>query len=258
MKKCKNGILEGKVSIVTGGARGIGKEIAKLFSIEGSNIAIIDNNLNSASETAKEIERLSNKEAIALKVDVSQKHEVNNSVKIILEKFKKIDILVNNAGIFESESLMECTEESWDRIIDVNLKGTFLCTQAVAGEMIKNKYGKIINISSCSAIQAYEGETGAYGASKAGVLALTRIHAVELGRHCIYVNAILPGFTATEMASQSLLNDETKSFWIEKTALKKIATPSDQANVALFLASSLSGHVTGEGIIVSGGEVMGQ
>lgn len=250
-------LLDKRVTIITGGARGIGKAIANLFAKEGSDVVIADLDLDQAIKTAKEIGKETNRKALSLKLDVSKKNEIDEMVKKIIEKFGKIDILVNNAGFNKPTPFFDFTEELWDKIIDVNLKGTFLCTQAVAREMVKRHYGKVINISSCSGIHPNPGET-AYGSAKSGVLALTRDNAFELGIHGIYVNAILPGMTDTELTRKYLLNEETEPIWAEKTSLKKIAKPEDQANTALFLASNLSDHITGEGIIVSGGEVMRQ
>ena len=250
-------LLQDKVSIITGGARGIGKAIAETFAREGSAVVIADINKDAASKTANEINNSTKVKTLALEVDVSNKKSVDSMVKKTIDKFGKIDVLVNNAGVQEPTPFLDFTEELWDKIIDINLKGTFLCSQAVAKEMVKRKSGKIINISSCSGIHPNPGET-AYGASKAGMLALTRDNAFELGKYGINVNAILPGLTDTYLTRQSILNDKTEPIWIEKTALKRIGKVEDQANVVLFLASYLSGHVTGEGIIVSAGEVMGQ
>lgn len=251
-------LLNEKVAVVTGSAGGIGKAIACVFAKEGSGIVIADINIGLAKETANYIKENINNNVTAVEVDVTSKKSVDKMVQDAIKKFNKIDILVNNAGTQKPTPFLEFTEKIWDQIIDVNLKGTFLCSLAVAKEMIKRKYGKIINISSCSGIHPNPGET-AYGASKAGMLALTRDNAFELGIFGITVNAILPGMTDTELNRKiNVLNDKNEQFWIEKTALKKIAKPEDQANVALFLASHLSDHITGEGIIVSAGEVMRQ
>ena len=250
-------LLKDRVSIITGGARGIGKGVAKLFALEGSSVVIVDNDLDAAISTAEEIKNISGAQTIAIKTDVSKKAEIDGMVRKVIDKFQKIDILVNNAGVYKAVPFLEFTEELWDWIIDINLKGTFLCTLAVAKEMVKRNHGKIINISSCSGIHPNPGET-AYGTSKAGMLALTRDNAFELGKYGIYVNAILLGLTDTEMTRSNILDDKTEPVWAGKTALNKIAKIADQANVALFLASHLSDHVTGEGIIVSAGEVMRQ
>ena len=250
-------LLEGKVAVITGAATGIGRAIAECFAEEGSDVMIADIDIENAKKTAEKIHTETGKEIIAQEVDVSNKGSVDNMVKAAIIKFNKIDILVNNAGIQKPMPFLQFNEEIWDRIIDINLKGTFLCSLAVAKEMVKRKFGKIINVSSCSAIHPNPGET-AYGPSKAGIVALTRNNAYELGIYGIRVNAILPGITDTELTRRHFLNAKTESEWIEKTALKRLGKPKDQANVALFLASHLSDHVTGEAIIVSAGEVMRQ
>ena len=250
-------LLEGKVAIITGGANGIGKAIAKTFAKEGSDLTIVDIDIGGAKKTAAEIERDTNRKTLVLRVDVSKKIDIDEMVKKTIEKFGKIDILVNNAGIYKPIPFFDITEELWDKTIDVDLKGVFLCAQAVAKEMVKNNYGKIVNISSVSAFRPNMGET-AYGPAKAGVMALTRDSALELGEHGVYVNAVLPGMIDTRVTRPLLLNEETEPIWTERTPLKKIGKPKDPANVALFLASYLSDHVTGEGVIVTGGEVMGQ
>lgn len=248
-------LLENRVAIITGAATGIGKAIANVFAKEGSDLTIADVDIDRAKITASEIEKDTGRKTLALKVDVSKKSNADEMVEKTIEKFGKIDILVNNAGIYRPLPFFDFTEELWDRVIDIDLKGTFLCTQAAAKEMAKRHYGKIVNISSVSAMRPNLGET-AYGPAKAGVLALTRDNAFELGVFGIYVNAVMPGMTDTELTRSSLLNKETEPIWAEKTPLKKIAKPEDPANAALFFASYLSDHITGEAIIVSGGEVM--
>jgi NAD(P)-dependent dehydrogenase (short-subunit alcohol dehydrogenase family) len=248
-------LLAGKVTIITGAAQGIGRSIANLFAYEGSDLVLSDIDINKTEKTAIKIEKDTKRKVLALKVDVSNKSEVEEMVKIALNKFGKIDILVNNAGLLKVIPFLEFSEEAWDKIIDVNLKGAFLCSQVIAKEMIKKSSGKIINISSCAAVQPDPGLV-AYGPSKAGILALTRNTALELGKYGINVNAILPGMTDTEMTRPTILNSETEADWIKKTALKRLGKPEDQAKVALFLASNLSDHVTGESIIVSAGETM--
>lgn len=250
-------LLKNKIAIITGGARGIGKAISEIFAREGSKVVVADINKEEALKTASEIINSTKIKAIGLEVDVLNKKSIDVMVEKVVKTYGKIDILVNNAGVYKPMPFLDFSEELWDRIININLKGTFLCTQAVAQEMAKRKSGKIINISSCSGIHPNPGET-AYGVSKAGILALTRNNALELGKYGINVNAILPGLTDTYMTRQSILNEKTEPAWIEKTALKKIGKAEDQGNVVLFLASYLSDHVTGEGIVVSAGEVMRQ
>lgn len=249
-------LLENKTAIVTGGARGIGRAICELFSSEGANVVIADSNYKESEKLSKKIRGKSNRECLAIKTDVSVEKEVTNLVNSVLENFETIDILVNNAGILLHKLIIEIREEEWDNVINNNLKGVFLCSKHVAKTMIKNHSGKIINISSLSAINAVK-EEGAYSASKAGILGLARVLALELGEYGINVNSICPGFTKTEMTSKAwLVEPGALDEWKQKTALKKIGKPLDQARVALFLASHLSDHMTGVAINVSAGEVI--
>ena len=190
--------LENKVSIITGAASGIGKAIAKLFAEEGSDIVLTDINIEKARESASEIRQNTGRRILALKLDVTLRDSVDKMVKNTIKEFSRIDILVNNAGIAKEMPLLEFSEEWWNRIMDVNLKGTFFCIQEVGKAMVKQSSGKIVNISSGSAINPYFYQA-AYGPSKAGVVSLTRNAALELGVYGINVNAILPGTTGTEM-----------------------------------------------------------
>ena len=251
-------LLENKVAIITGAASGIGKAIALIFTKEGADVVIADIDFDKAKKTAEEIEATNIRKALPLKVDVSAKSEVEEMVKKVMNKFGKIDILVNNAGIAKEMPLLEFDEEWWDKIINVNLKGAFLCIQSVGKIMVKQSRGKIINVSSGSAINPYYYQA-AYGPSKAGMVSLTRNAALELGKYGINVNATLPGTTATEMGLAYIEKEgKTKEDIINETVLRRLGTPEDQAKVVLFLASELSDHVTGEAIIVSAGQFMRQ
>ena len=251
-------LLDKKVAIVTGGAQGIGRAISELFCKEGANVIIADINIGKSMELSNFLTEKYERECIGIKVDVSKKDDVENMVRSTVERFGKIDILVNNAGILVEDFILDITEDEWDKIHDINLKGAFLCAQAVAKEMIKQKSGKIISISTCSAKKPTL-KQAAYSASKAGILGFNRVLALELGRYGINCNVILPGATDTEMVRSTFITSpEIEMEWIEKTALKRLGKPVDQANVALFLASYLSDHITGESIIVSAGEMMGQ
>lgn len=178
-------------------------------------------------------------------------------IKSAVERFKRIDILINNAGILKLMPILDFNENIWDEVIDINLKGAFLCTKYAAREMIGNNYGKIINISSNAAIHPNLGHA-AYSASKAAINSLTRGSAFEFGKYEIRVNAILPGMTDTDMSRSLHLTKETEEVWKEKNCLKRLGKPIDQAKVALFFALELSDHITGEAISVSAGEMMRQ
>ncbi|MEE8325148.1 MAG: SDR family NAD(P)-dependent oxidoreductase [Candidatus Humimicrobiaceae bacterium] len=251
-------LLKDKIAIVTGGARGIGRAICHEYSKEGADIILGDIDIDKAKKTSKELEDLFNRKCIAVKLDISNRKNVEEVIGETINIFGKIDILVNNAAIFFEEYIVDMKEEQWDRLMDINLKGTYLCSQAVGRHMIKQKGGKIITISSCTAKKPTLKEA-AYSASKAGVIGFNRVMAAEFGPYGINCNAILPGATDTEMIRKTFLTSpEIENEWIEKTALKRLGKPVDVARVALFLASGLSDHITGEGIVVSAGEMMSQ
>lgn len=246
--------LKGKVVLVTGSSSGIGKGIALNFAKEGANVIVnYHKRVESAHEVAREIKRLG-REAIVVKADVSSADEVSNMVSIGWEKFGKIDILVNNSGITRRCSLIETELEQWNDILNVNLTGVYLCSQAVAKKMVQDGiYGKIINISSINSYQV-EVNRGPYNASKGGVNALTRSLAVELGPHHINVNAIAFGNIAgTNIDSEFLMNKDIVTGIIARTPLRYIGTVEDCVGPALFLATDDSKYVQGEIIVVDGG-----
>jgi NAD(P)-dependent dehydrogenase (short-subunit alcohol dehydrogenase family) len=251
-------LLKNTVSIITGGSRGIGKAIAFLFAKEGSDIVLADIDLKGIKNIADEITSTTGRKCITIDVDISKKADVESMVSAAIEKFGKVDVLVNNAGILLHRSILDMTEEEWDRVIDVDLKGYFLCSQAAGKEMVKKRSGKIIHISSCSAKKPTP-EEAAYSAAKAGILGFNRVLAAELGPYGINCNSILPGATDTEMIRSTFLTSpDIEEEWIDKTALKKLGKPEDVAKAALFLASDLSDHITGEVLVVSAGEMMSQ
>jgi len=244
--------LEGKVALVTGGGRGIGKEIAMLFAREGADIVIWDVNPLDAENTCKEIEALGRKTSSG-QVDVTDYAKVEEAVNKILDKFSKIDILVNNAGITKDNLLLRMSQAEWDAVINVNLKGTFNCTKACARPLIKQRQGKIVNIASIIGIMGNAGQAN-YAASKAGIIALTKTAAREMGSRNINVNAIAPGFIQTAMTDK--LPDELKQKMLSNIPLGKLGSPKDVANACLFLASNEADYITGQTIVVDGGMVM--
>ena len=244
--------LEGQVAIVTGAGQGIGREIALTLAGEGAAVVVNDVNIESAGQVAGEIKSQGGR-ARPVKADVSNGEEVNKLVRETLDSFKKIDILVNNAGFGKLIPAVEITEAQWDSIIDVNLKGQFLCSQAVAKHMIAQKRGKIVNIAALSGRVAMPG-LAAYGASKGGVLQMTKVLAVEWGEYNINVNAVNPGITMTSLVESAFKEkpDLLKGY-IERIPLKRAARTEDIANAVLFLVSSESDDITGQEIIVDGG-----
>lgn len=244
--------LVNKVAIVTGATSGIGRAIIMRFAQEGADVVIVYLRSPLANEVVKEVKTLGRK-TIAVKVDVSNFSEVDQMVQQAVAKFGKVDILVNNAGTTSGRALLpEMTEEEWDRVISVNLKGYFVCTLLVARQMMKQKRGKIINISSIAADTTMAGQS-AYVASKGGVNSFTRAAAIDLAPYHINVNTIAPGSTDTPMLKMEPDDLEKRK---AKIPLGKLARPEDIAAVALFLASEDSDHVTGSTIVVDGGEVI--
>ncbi|MCM8792260.1 MAG: 3-oxoacyl-[acyl-carrier-protein] reductase [Candidatus Omnitrophica bacterium] len=244
--------LKDKVSLITGAARGIGREIAFVLGREGAKVLICDINIEEALKTKEDLE----KQFIiveAIQADVSKYSEVEQMVNKILDKFGKVDILVNNAGIRKDNLILRMNEADWDKVIDINLKGTFNCIKAVSKVMLKQKYGKIINIASIVGIMGNVGQAN-YSASKAGVIALTKTAARELASRNINVNAIAPGFISTEMTKD--LSAEVKQKMLAQIPLGRFGLPEDVAKVCLFLASDESSYVTGQTIIVDGGMLM--
>lgn len=250
-------MLKDRIAIVTGAAQGIGKAIALAYAREGADVAVVDLDADKTQQVASAIEALG-RAALPIRADISSQAEVQAMVEKVLARFGRIDILVNNAGILRRAPLLEMSVADWDLVYAVNVRGTFLCTQAAGKVMVKQKGGKIINFSSCSGKKPDPWQA-AYNSSKSAVIGLTRVTALELGPYGINCNAICPGATDTEMVRTSFLTSpEIEREWIEKTALKRLGQPEDMAKVAVFLASELSDHMTGEALIVSAGELMGQ
>lgn len=245
-------ILKDKVALITGGARGIGREIALLLAHEGSDIAICDVNQEALDATKKEIEALGRR-AEGFVVDVTNLAQVEEMSNKILDKFQKIDILVNNAGITRDNLIVRMSEKDFDSVIAVNLKGTFNCTKSVSKVMMKQRYGKIISIASIIGIMGNAGQVN-YAASKAGIIGLTKSVAKELASRNVNVNAIAPGFIETDMTAK--LADDVKSQMLTLIPLNRFGKAGDVAKAALFLASDVSSYITGQVIQVDGGMVM--
>lgn len=242
--------LSNKVALITGGSRGIGKEIALELGRNGVNIVIsYVNNMEKATAVIDEIISYGVK-AMAVCADVSVEEDVLHMIKTVEEEFGTIDILVNNAGITKDNLIIRMKEEDWDSVMDVNLKGTFLCTKAVSRIMMKKRYGKIINITSVVGIMGNAGQSN-YSASKAGVIGFTKSMAKELASRGIRVNAIAPGFIETDMTE--VLKDEIKDTMLKAIPLNSFGNPKDIANLVVFLASERSDYITGQIINVDGG-----
>jgi 3-oxoacyl-[acyl-carrier protein] reductase len=236
-------------AIVTGAARGIGKAIALHLAQKGMNVVISDIMGDEAAKTAREIEATGVR-TLAITTDVSKSADAEALIKQTMAAFGSVDILVNNAGITRDNLSIRMAESDWDLVMNINLKGTFLCSQFAAKEMMKKRFGRIINLASVSGILGTAGQAN-YAASKAGIIALSKSMARELGGRNITVNAVAPGFILTEMTER--LPENVKEAYIAQIALKRAGTPEDVAQAVCFLASPAAQYITGTVLNVSGG-----
>jgi 3-oxoacyl-[acyl-carrier protein] reductase len=243
-------LLEGKVALITGANRGIGKSIALKYAAHGANVAFSDIAYNEDSKNLEDELKALGVNGKGYASDASSFSDADKLVNDVMADFGKIDILVNNAGITRDNLLLRMQEADWDLVIKVNLKSVFNLTKAVQRIMIKQRSGSIINMSSVVGIEGNLGQSN-YSASKAGIIGFSKSVAQELGSRNIRCNAIAPGFIETEMTAR--LPEEIRKEWIEDIPLKRAGTPDDVANTALYLASDLSDYVTGQVISVCGG-----
>ncbi|MDK2822170.1 MAG: 3-oxoacyl-[acyl-carrier protein] reductase [Clostridia bacterium] len=245
--------LSGQVALITGASRGIGKAIALDLAQKGARVAVnYMGNKDKAQEVVDEI-IASGGEGIIVKADVSSNQEVTEMIKLIEKELGTIDILVNNAGITKDNLLMRMKEEDWDQVLNTNLKGVFNCTKAVIRSMMKQKKGKIINITSVVGLTGNAGQSN-YAAAKSGVIGFTKSMALELASRGIQVNAVAPGFIATDMTDK--LPQEVKEQLLVRIPLQRFGKTEDVAGVVSFLASSQADYITGQVISVDGGMVM--
>jgi len=248
-----NNLLKNKVAIITGGANGLGKATALLFNAHGAKIVIVDVNQDAGDQVVTEITKEGGV-ASFIKTDVSNSNDVNKMVDRVIADYGGIDILINNAGILADARLVKMTEETWDRVIDINLKGIFLCGQAAAKAMIEQeKGGVILNTSSVVGIYGNFGQSN-YVAAKAGVIGMTKTWARELGKYNIRVNAVAPGFMKTEIIKD--MPEKIINYMKEKVYLKRMGEPEDIANAFLYLASDMGNYVNGTVLSVDGGVVV--
>jgi len=242
-------LLNGNVALVTGGASGIGEGIAHRLIKEGAKVEIGDVDEKTGEVTARTL----GENARFVKLDISAEDQVNDIVAQIFNEHARIDILINNAGITNDKLLLRMAKEDWQRVIDINLTGTFLVTRAVMKHMIKQRYGRIINIASVVGLIGNPGQTN-YSASKAGIIGFTKACAKELAGRNITVNAIAPGFIETRMTDN--LTDEVKEQYKQAIPVKRFGTVDDVAALTVFLSSADASYITGQVICVDGGMVM--
>lgn len=244
--------LKGKIALITGGARGIGRAIAECLAKKGADLVVADISFESASDTARAL-GAEGVRTLPLKLDVSKSDEVSKAFEDILKEFGRVDIVVNNAGITRDGLLLRMKDEDWDAVININLKGVFLCSKEAVKVMVKQKYGRIINIASVVAFMGNPGQAN-YSASKAGIIGLTKTIAREYGSRGITVNAVAPGFIETAMTDA--LAENVKQEMLKSIPVGKFGSVDDVANAVAFFASPGSSYITGQVIHVNGGMYM--
>jgi 3-oxoacyl-[acyl-carrier protein] reductase len=244
--------LQGKVAIITGAGKGIGKEISLLLAKHGANIVIGDLNEEAARQAATEIEEIGSK-ALPVTVDVTDKQSVDHLIQGVIDEFGDLDILVNNAGITQDAMLHKMTEEQFDKVLQVHMKGTFLCMQAAATYMRKQNKGKIVNISSIAGKVGNMGQVN-YSGAKAGLVGMTKAAAKELAKFQVNVNAVQPGFIDTDMTRA--VPEKVRQIKIGEIPMQRIGQPLDIAKAVVFLSSDYSDYITGTVTEVTGGRFM--
>jgi len=244
--------LKNKVALVTGSSRGVGKAVALGFAQQGANVVInYTSNENAANEAVDAIQAMGSK-AIAVKADVARKKDAENLVGAAVETFGKIDILVNNAGFTRPALLLKMTEDQWDQVVDIHLKGAFLCSQAAGLHMKEQNSGKIINVMSVAGLVGTVGQVN-YSAAKGGILSMTKSIARELARYNVCCNVISLGIVATDMTEKIRSDEKLRDIYMNRILLKRFAEPDDISPAFVFLASDESNYITGQLLCVDGG-----
>jgi gluconate 5-dehydrogenase len=247
--------LSGKVAIVTGASRGLGQYFATALAKAGADLVITSRKFSALNEFKREIESLGRK-ALPVQLDVLSQSDIENMVRVAVKEYGKIDILVNNAGMNIRKPSAEVTQQDWDTVLDTNLKGSFFCAQAVAKEMIKRKYGRIINIGSCTCVFGMEG-IAAYSASRGAVLSMTRTLAAEWGKYGITVNVLAPGWFKTAQNAMLYQNKDWVNYITDRIPLNRVGQPNDLDGAVVFLASDASEYITGQMLLIDGGFTTG-
>jgi len=247
--------LSGKVAIVTGASRGLGQYFATALAKAGADLVITSRKFSALNEFKREIESLGRK-ALPVQLDVLSQSDIENMVRLAVKEYGKIDILVNNAGMNIRKPSAEVTQQDWDTVLDTNLKGSFFCAQAAAKEMIKRKYGRIINIGSCTCVFGMEG-IAAYSASRGAILSMTRTLAAEWGKYGITVNVLAPGWFKTAQNAMLYENKDWVNYITSRIPLNRVGQPHDLDGAVVFLASDASEYITGQMLLIDGGFTTG-
>ena len=244
--------LKEKTALVTGSSRGVGRAVALGFAKEGANIVVnYTSNEKAANEVVEAIQAMGSK-AVAMKADVAQKSDVENLIKTAVETFGRLDILVNNAGFTRPAMMIKMAEEQWDEVVDIHLKGAFLCSQAAALQMKEQNSGKIINVTSVAGLVGTVGQIN-YSAAKGGVLSMTKSIARELARYNVCANVISLGIVATDMTEKIRSDEKLKEIYMNRILLRRFAEPDDISPAFVFLGSDESNYITGQLLCVDGG-----
>lgn len=246
--------FEGKTAVITGASRGIGRAIAEVFAERGADVVIADINEPLAKTTAEEITASTGRRALPVMVNVAELASCQGMIDAVLSEFGKVDILVNNAGITRDNLIMRMDEKDFDLVIDINLKGVWNCAKASVRPMMKQRYGRIVNVASVSGIGGLPGQTN-YSASKAGVIGLTKALAKEVAARNITVNAVAPGYVTTVLTQD--LSDEVKDFASRITPIQRWAEPREIAYAVAFFASDEAAYITGQVLRIDGGMLLG-
>jgi 3-oxoacyl-[acyl-carrier protein] reductase len=244
--------LKGKTALVTGSSRGIGRAVAISYGKEGANVVVNYTSNKKAADEVVDIIQATGSKAIAVKADVARKKDVENLVTTTIETFGELNILVNNAGFTRPAMMLKMTEEEWDQVLDIHLKGAFLCSQAAGAHMREQKSGKIINVMSVAGLVGTVGQIN-YSAAKGGVLSMTKSIARELARYHVCANVISLGIVSTEMSEKITTDEKLKEIYMNRILLKRFAEPDDIAPAFVFLASDESNYITGQLLCVDGG-----